>query len=165
MTRLLLSITAILFFVAVQAQKHTEKGLIGGNSISVMIPQGTLGDTYDHGIGVYGSLDYNFNNHLAARFDLGWNDVSGPETTYADSTGVLHTNHPNMSVWEFTGGFKASVSVVYIEARGGYFTGIHEWGFVPAVGLRIGRFDIQGSYTFAGDNQWFSGRVGFYWGK
>ena len=116
-------------------------------------------------MGVYANIDYNFNQHFAARFDLGWNDVSGPETTYADTLGFIHVNHPNMSVWEFTAGFKVSVSVVYIEIRGGYYTGVNNWGFVPAVGLRIGRFDLQGNYAFVGDNRWVSARIGFYWAK
>ena len=74
-------------------------------------------------------------------------------------------NHPNMSVWEFTGGLRAKVSIFYVEARGGYFTGLKSWGYVPAAGLRIGKFDIQGNYTIAGDNEWISARVAYYWGK
>lgn len=157
---------ALLAFIAAShAQQNNEKSFIGGTSLNVMFPQGTLGDTYNHGVGIYGNLDYNFNKHFALRADLGWNDLSGPETSYADSTGTIHTNHPNMSVWEITGGFKLSASIVYVEARGGYFTGLNEWGFVPAAGLRIGKFDIQASYSFVGDNEWISGRIGFYWAK
>jgi len=48
--------------------------------------------------------------------------------------------------------------------RGGYFTGVDSWGYVPAVGLRFGRLDIQGNYTIAGDNKWGAVRVAFYWG-
>jgi len=71
-----------------------------------MLPQGTFADTYDHGLGIYANFDYNFNKFLAARFDLGWNDISGPETQYLDTLGFFHTNHPNMSVCEFTAGLR-----------------------------------------------------------
>jgi len=36
---------------------------------------------------------------------------------------------------------------------------------VPAAGIRIGKFDIQGNYTIAGDNQWVSARVAYFWEK
>jgi hypothetical protein len=114
---------------------------------------------------VYANFDYNLNKYFALRADPGWNDVSGPETSYIDPAGVIHTNHPNMSVWEFTRGFKAQVSIFYIEARGGYFSGVNDWGFVPAVGLRMRKLDIQGNYSFVGDNEWASLRIGYYWGK
>ena len=159
-------ILLIYFIIPVQlrAQKGTtEKGLIAGNTVNVMFPQQSMRDTYNLGLGIYANFDYNFNKHLAARFDLGWNSVQGPETSYADSLGFIYTEKPRLSVWEFTAGLKASVSVVYVEVRGGYFTGVNSWGFVPAVGLRIGRFDVQGSYTFAGENRWIAARVGFYW--
>jgi len=129
-----------------------------------MIPQGSLAETYDIGWGIYADFDYNFGKHLAARFDLGWNSLMGPDTTYIDDSGIIWTESPNMSVWEFTLGLRASISVFYVEARGGYFTGIKEWGFVPAVGVRLGRFDIQGNYTMAGESKWVGVRVGFYWG-
>ena len=158
-------ITLIIIAGLALTTQAQEKKLVSGNSFNVMIPQGKMADTYDHGIGIYGNIDYNFNKYFAARFDLGWNDVSGLETTYVDPYGNIHTNHPNMSVWEFTGGLRASISVFYLEIRGGYFTGINEWGYVPAVGLRFGKLDIQGSYTFGGDSEWVSARIGYYWGK
>lgn len=156
-------ILCLFLIFTVQTKAQDEKKLIGGNSFNVFLPQGELAETYDHGFGFYGNFDYNLSKHLALRFDLGWNDISGPETSYVDTVGVVHMNHPNMSVWEFTGGLKASVSVIYIEARGGYFTGINDWGFIPAVGLRFGKFDIQGSYSFVGNNEWISARIGYYW--
>ena len=155
----------VLTIASIQANAQEEEKLISGNSFNIFIPQGTFADTYDHGFGVYSNFDYNLNKFFALRFDIGWNDVSGQETTYLDTLGVIHINHPNMSVWEFTGGFKASVSIFYIEARGGYFTGVNEWGFVPALGLRIGKLDIQGNYSFVGDSEWVSVRIGYYWGK
>jgi len=141
-----------------------EKKLIGGNSLNVIIPQGTLANKYDHGFGIYANYDYNFNEHFAARFDLGWNDISGPEINFIDSDGNYHYDHPNMSVWEFSAGLKAQVSIFYIEARGGYYSGVNSWGYTPAVGLRIKKIDLQGNYTFAGDNEWASVRLAYYWG-
>ena len=109
----------------------------------------------------------NFNDVLAARFDLGWNDVSGPEKIIIDANGDTHTIHSNMSVWEFTAGIRAKFSFVYIEARAGYFSGVNKFGYVPAVGLKFGKFDIQGNYTFieVGETEWAAVRLAYYWGK
>jgi len=161
----LFTIIALLGIITITQAQQEQKKLISGNSFNVMLPQGTFADTYNHGFGIYANIDYNFNKFLAARFDLGWNDVSGPESSYMDADSSFHTHHPNMSVWEFTGGLRLKVAVVYAEVRGGYFTGLNEWGFVPAAGLRFGKFDIQGSYSIVGDNQWFSGRIAYYWGN
>lgn len=152
----------IISFLSANAQSQ-EKGLVYGNSFSVSIPAENM-ETYQHGFGVIANFDYNFNKNIAARFDLGWSDFSGDERTYVDSYGMVHVDHPNMSVWEFTGGLRAKVSVLYIEARGGYFTGVNSWGYTPAVGLRIGKFDLQANYTVAGDNQWGGVRVAYYYG-
>ena len=141
-----------------------EKKLISGNSFQVMFPQGSLGDEYDFGWGIYGNIDYNFSKHLAWRFDLGWNSLSGDEKIILDEDGNEQVVGGNMSVWEFTTGLKASISILYIEARGGYFTGINEWGVIPAAGLRLGKFDIQGNYKFLGDSNWYGARIAFYWG-
>ena len=51
---------------------------------------------------------------------------------------------------------------LYIEARGGYFSGINSWGVVPAFGFRFGKFDIQGNFTLAGDKQWGGARLSYY---
>ncbi len=142
-----------------------EKKWVSGNSLNVIIPQGDLAKEYNYGLGFYGNIDYNFNEHIAWRFDLGWNDLEGDERTIVDTTGYVHTHKPKISVWEFTTGFKASFSVFYIEARGGYFTGINEWGVIPAVGLRLNKLDIQGSYKLLGDNNWVAARIGYYWGR
>ncbi len=149
----------------IQAQENTrEKGFVSGVAFNAAFPVGNLGERYSHGFGVYSNIDYNFNKFLAARFDLGWNDFSGPETSYVDDDGNIHTDHPNMSVWEFTAGLRAKISVLYIEARGGYFSGVSSWGVVPAVGLRFRRLDFQGNFTMAGDDHWGSVRVSYYFG-
>ncbi len=162
----IMTVMILLFLSAgsLFSQENNEKKWISANSFNVIIPQGDMKDTYNYGLGIYGSIDYNFSKNLAWRFDLGWNDLEGDEKTVVDTLGNVYTNKPKMSVWEFTTGFKASVSIFYIEARGGYFTGVHEWGIVPAVGLRIGKFDIQGNYKLVGDNNWFGARIGYYWG-
>jgi hypothetical protein len=159
------AVSIILTLLTINTYAQEEKKLMSGNSLNIFIPQGTLAETYDHGYGIYANFDYNLNKYFAVRGDFGWNDVSGPETSYLDTNGVIHTNHPNRSIWEFTAGMKAQISIVYIEARGGYFSSLNEWGVVPAVGLRIKKFDLQGSYSIVGDYEWASIRIGYYWGK
>ena len=61
-------------------------------------------------------------------------------------------------------GARLKVAFLYVEGRGGYFTGVNSWGVVPAVGLRFGRIDIQGNYNIAGEDHWGGVRVAFYWG-
>ncbi|RUA25143.1 MAG: hypothetical protein DSY76_06910 [Bacteroidetes bacterium] len=154
-------LTVFAFSMQLKAQ---DSGWKSGNSISVGFPVNNL-NQYTHSIGVYGNVDYNFNKHFAARFDLGWNDFSGPEKTWIDQSGNTHTDQPNMSVWEFTAGLRVQVSILYIEARGGYYTGINSWGVTPAVGLRLGKFDLQANYNIADKYEWGGIRLAYYWGK
>lgn len=165
MKKLLLGAIAVFSMLSMNAQEQEEKKLISGNSFNYLVPQGNLAKTYTHGYGVYANFDYNFSKFLIGRFDLGWNDLSGDETSYIDTLGVVHTNHPSVSLWEFSAGLRAQVSVFYIEARGGYFSGVKEWGVVPAVGLRFGKLDIQGYATITETNSWAGARIGYYWGK
>ena len=160
------TLLALFFLLAASSSmKAQESKFIGGNSLSIIIPQGTLSDTYDHGLGFYGHLDYNISKNFALRFDLGWNDIAGPESEYLDSDGNIVINHPERTIWEVTAGARVKVSILYIEARGGYFSGENALGFVPAVGLRLGNFDLQGNYTSVGDTEYIGIRLGYYWGK
>ena len=131
------------------------------SSVSYMQPVKNL-TKYEYGFGINSHIDYNFNKHFAARMDIGWNDVSGPEIQYVDQGGTVHTEHPNMSIWEFTAGLRASIGPAYIEGRGGYFTGVDSWGYVPAVGFIVWKLDIQVNYVIAGEREWAGVRVGYY---
>jgi len=157
-----LVVIALYTTINVQAQNdNSTSKLLVYSSFSFDQPVQNL-DNYSHGFGVYSNFDYNFNKHFAARLDIGWNDFSGPEKEYIDQSGHVHTDHPNMSIWEFTGGLRAKAGPVYLEGRGGYFTGVSSWGYVPAVGVVVWKLDIQASYTFAGDKEWAGIRLGYY---
>jgi len=160
----LIAVSLLIMLAFTNSIKAQDKGWTSGNSFSVAFPIGNL-ERYSHGFGVYGNFDYNFNKVLAARFDLGWNDFSGPEKTWMDQSGIVHTDHPNMSVWEFTAGLRAKVSILYIEARGGYYSGVNRWGVTPAVGLRFGKFDIQANLNIAQEYHWGGIRLAYYYGK
>lgn len=159
--------TIALVFILMASMSYQanaqDKGWVSGNSFNVAFPVGNM-EMYSHGFGIYANFDYNFSEFLAARFDLGWNDFSGPEKTWIDSKNVTHTSHPNMSVWEFTAGLRAKVSIFYVEARGGYYSGVNHWGVTPAVGLRLGKFDIQGNFNIVEDNHWGGIRLAYYYG-
>ncbi len=131
-----------------------------GNSFSVGFPIGDMASAYDLGLGVYGNIDYDMNKLLALRFDLGWNSFSGPDII-DPKTGL--SEEVKQSVWEFTAGLRLKLAIFYVEGRGGYFTGVNSWGLVPAVGLRLGKFDIQGNLNIAGDNHWGGARISYYW--
>ncbi len=160
-TKILIVALFGLIIVNVQAQSDDEKKLVSGNSFNVAFPVGDMASTYDFGWGIYGNVDYNFNKFLAGRFDLGWNTFSGPDISDT-ITGLSEEVKTN--VWEFTAGLRVKVAIFYVEARGGYFTGVDSWGFVPAVGLRFKKFDLQGNLTVAGDNHWGAVRLAYYWG-
>ena len=117
---------------------------------------------YDYSFGAYTHFDYNFNEYFAARFDLGWNDFAGHEIEYVDSKGGVHTDTPDMSVWEFTIGGRAKISYFYAELRAGYFTGIHDWGYVPAVGTKFWKLDIQANIIMTKDVQWGGARIAYF---
>ena len=77
--------------------------------------------------------------------------------------GNIITDHPHRTVWELTGGLKIGYSVIYVEGRAGYFSSFNKFGYVPAVGLRLGNIDIQGNYTFVGDDEYIAVRLAYYW--
>jgi hypothetical protein len=158
-TTVILLLTFGIAFTSV-AQKDGKK-FHSGNSVNFMFPIGDMASTYNFGWGIYGNMDYDLvGKLLAARFDLGWNSVSGPD--YNDPvTGLPET--PKMNLWEFTAGLRLKLAFFYIEGRGGYFTGVNSWGFVPALGLRFGRLDVQGNLNIAGDNHWGGVRLSYYW--
>ncbi|MCK5759802.1 MAG: hypothetical protein KAH33_00815 [Candidatus Delongbacteria bacterium] len=156
-------IITLMLFVAILKLQAQDKKIISGNSFSILLPQKELAEVYEVGLGIYANFDYELSEHFAARLDLGWNDVAGPENEYQDTDGNTHTDHTNTSIWEISGGLKANLSIFYVEIRGGYFTTINDWGYIPAVGLRLGIFDIQGNYSFVGDSEWAAVRMGFYW--
>ena len=150
LTRTVAIMLFMSMFIGIQSHAQEESQWTYGNSIGVTYP---LYDSYDSGLGIYGNVDYNFSNFLAARFDLGWN-------TFDD----LSPDGGRFNVWEFTGGLRAKIAVFYVEVRGGYFTRINEWAAVPAVGLRFGRLDFQFNLMANGNTAWAGARVGYYWG-
>ena len=153
----------VVILLSINNAKAQDKGWVSGNSFNVAFPVGNM-ETYSHGLGIYVNFDYNFNEFLAARFDLGWNDFSGPEKTWIDGNSNVHTSHPNMSVWEFSGGLRAKVSIIYAELRGGYYSGVNHWGYTPAVGLRLGKFDLQANFNIVEDYHWGAIRLAYYYG-
>ncbi len=151
----------LLLFVAVVNPGYAQDAKwTSGNSLSVSFPMGTMADTYDLGLGIYGNIDYHMNKLLALRFDLGWNRFSGSGIV-DPNTGL--TEDIQQTIWEITAGVRLKLAVFYIEGRGGYFTGVSSFGVVPAVGLRLGKFDIQGNMVLAGNDQWAGVRLGYYW--
>jgi len=150
-----LSILALGFTFSAKAQE--EPKFVSGNSISYSMPQGAIENVYDYGYGIYANFDYNFSKHLVGRFDLGW--------TQFDGSDILGYEVDKQNVWEFTAGARARVSILYAEIMGGYYTGFDSWGYKPAVGLRWKKLDLQANYNFAGDFEWASIRLAYYWGK
>ena len=147
----------LVFGLSFNSNAQEEKKFVSGNSISYSIPQGITGDVYDFGYGIYANFDYNFSKHLVGRFDLGWNQFDG--------TDILGFEVENQNVWEFSAGARVKVSLLYAEIMGGYYTGFDSWGYKPAVGLRWNKLDLQANYNFAGDIEWASIRLAYYWGN
>ncbi len=155
---------ALLCLMSVNLSAQDTK-LIGGNSLGVILPLADFSESYVVGVSFYGNIDYNLSKHLILRFDLGWSDLSGEEKEYVDTEGNTHTSHPSLTVWEISGGLRLKASIFYLEGRAGYFSGINEFGMVPAVGLRLGKFDLQANYTIAGNKDMFGARISYYWAK
>ncbi len=148
----------MVLVVNIDAQAQDDKKFTAGNSLNIALPLSDMGNFYDYGWGIYANFDYNLNELLVARFDFGYNSFSGP-----DDLSTLIPEDVQMDVWEFTAGLRAKMSVFYAEARGGYFIGADSWGFVPAVGLKFKKVDIQGNLTITGDMQWAGVRIGYYY--
>jgi hypothetical protein len=54
------------------------------------------------------------------------------------------------------------VSYFYLEGRVGYFTGIHEWGYVPAVGVKFWKLDFQANIIMTKNVQWGGARIAYF---
>ena len=160
----LMGIVLFSFLASMTVQAQEESKFVGGNSLGILVPQNDLGDVYDIGLGFYGSLDYNATENLALRLDVGVHSFSG-EDENSDSNGNGTDNNPEKTVYELTAGVRGKLSVFYLEGRAGYFFGFDEFGYVPAAGLRFGKFDLQGSYAIIGGNDFAGFRIGYYWAK
>ncbi len=154
----LLMVFILSTFTAV-AQSDGSKWA-SGLGLNFAFPIGDYASYYNFGWGAYSSIDYNINKVLAARFDFGWTQFSGDD--YEGDIPMPYDS--KQDVLEFTGGLRAKLAFVYAEFRGGYYTGVKSWGYVPAVGLRLGKFDIQGNLNVVGDNHWWAARAVYYWG-
>ncbi|NPA36776.1 MAG: hypothetical protein GXO47_07995 [Chlorobi bacterium] len=161
MKRIILFTFLFIVFISstVHAQNETPKWS-SGLGLNFAFPIGDYASYYNFGWGAYSSIDYNITKVLAARFDFGWTQFSGDD--YVDDIQMPYDSQ--LDVLEFTGGLRAKLAFVYAEFRGGYYTGVKSWGYVPAVGLRLGKLDIQGNLNVVDDNHWWAFRAVYYWG-
>ena len=163
-------IIALIFLgsgITTHAQQKTEdeghdKGLETYASFSGGFPVKGM-EHFDYSFGAYTHFDYNFNEKFVARLDIGWNEFNGPKREYVDVNNVIHKEDVTMSVWEFTAGARYRLTPwFYIEGRGGYFTGIHTFGGVPAIGFKFHSFDIQTNMIMTKNISWAGFRIGYF---
>jgi hypothetical protein len=69
---------------------------------------------------------------------------------------------PAADVWSFTGGLRFEFGAFYMSGEGGYYTEIDEGGFVPGIGLHLGRFEAAARWKASGNSTWTSLRLGYY---
>jgi hypothetical protein len=156
----------LMFSLMISSVIHAqeESKFVGGNSLGILVPQSDLGDVYDIGLGFSGSVDYNATQNFALRLDVGVHSFSG-EDEISDTNGNATDSNPEKTVYELTAGVRGKLSVFYLEGRAGYFFGFDEFGYVPAAGLRFGKFDLQLNYALVGGNDFAGFRIGYYWAK
>ena len=84
-------------------------------------------------------------------------------------TGSLGYNHfpgegdlPSADVWSITAGLRFEFGAFYMGGEGGYYTEIDEGGFIPSLGLHLGRFELAGRWKSSGTSTWTSVRLGYY---
>ena len=89
-----------------------------------------------------------------------------PLVTITGSAGYSHfpgeEDLQAVDMWRFTGGFRFEFGAFYMGGEGGYYTEIDESGFVPSIGLHIGKFEVAGRWKSSGTSTWTTLRVGYY---
>ncbi len=170
--RLLITIIFVIIVNSSAFAQFDTSRIHAGNSVSFVMPMGDFKNHHDNGYGIYGNIDYDISDFLTARFDLGWNKVQGGEYAYIDpykliatkSSSDYHFDGSDYDFWEITAGLRANVGFLYVEGRAGYFSGdLGGFGFVPAVGVRWNKFDLQASYAMVSDASFMSIRLAYYW--
>lgn len=133
---------------------------IGGNSIAVLVPSGDFGETHTVGLGLYGNLEYELSEKSALLFELGWAQWSADDEL---GNSVVE----DLTTWSLLGGINFSIlGPLYIEGRGGYyFNDLQEWALIPAIGLRLGKFDLNVGANVLDPVPFWNGRIGFFWAK
>ncbi len=131
--------------------------ILAGNSISYLAGAGNFGEAYDTGFGINFNAEIKIIGQLGLTGEFGWNrwsgnsDFPGPEMS-------------DINVYDLLVGGKIGLWLIYLEARTGYyFGGVEEFVVIPAVGLRLGKLDLNVGYQLAENFNFVNFRLGYFW--
>jgi len=114
--------------------------ILAGNSVSYLNGSGNFGEMYDAGFGISFNTELKIVGQFAVTGEFGWNHWKG-NSDFPGSK-ISDTN-----VFDLLIGGKIGLWLIYLEARTGYyFGGVNEFVVIPAVGLRLGKFDLNLGY-------------------
>lgn len=132
----------------------------GGNSVSVISPYGELSKTHKFGLSFNGNVEYGLRKGAAGHLvsEIGYSIWRSDES-------VLTSR--NLTAFSTMVGYRTPLlKSVYIETRFGLFFGdIKEFVAIPAIGIRLGRLDLNLGYNMNGDPRFINGRIAYFWTK
>ena len=144
----------LLAALPASAQKATAKPEPkGGLALAWLLPQDSLKDTHDKGYGIHMFFAYQLADKMDLSMTTGWNRL------LADSEAE---GAEDFTMWEFTAGPRARISLFYLGIEGGWFTKIDEFGWVPNAGVRYKRFDVGYRMKTSGETKVHTIRAGYF---
>jgi len=149
----------LFLIIAVLLISHSgfSQRILAGNSISYLAGAGDFGDAYDTGFGICFNTELKIIGQLGLTGEFGWNHWSG-NSDYPGS------KMSDINVFDLLVGGKIGLWLIYLEARTGYYFGdVEEFVVIPAVGLRLGKLDLNVGYQLAENFNFVNFRLGYFW--
>ena len=134
---------------------------IGGLSIAALAPTGDFAESHTAGLGVYGNFEYQFAEKAAFTAELGH-----AQWAAEDEEGNDVVNEDIRTFSAVVGLNYRFLGPLYVEGRTGYyFSDLNEVVLIPALGVRLGKFDLNMGANVLDPHPFLVVRVGFFWLK
>ncbi len=132
---------------------------IGGFSLAIILPSGEFSDTHAAGVGFYGNFEHQFTEKFAFVAETG-----GASWTALDEETNEYVEQDINTISVMAGANYKFLGPLYAEGRAGYyFRDLNKFALIPAVGLRLGRFDVNLGANVIDPYPFLNLRVGFFW--
>lgn len=130
---------------------------IGGNSLAILAPSNTLGDTYVVGLGFYGNLEIPITESLKGNIEVGVTSWSLQDTPSGESQDEDNSYSIGL-------GGKYFFNKLFVGADAALFLGdISEFTVIPNVGVRLGKFNLETSVSVLDPVTYIGFELGYFW--
>lgn len=148
-----LFIIFVLFILPAPSTAQTS----GGNSLVGILPVSSFNDEYYIGVGLHGNVEFPLKDHLLGNIEAGVQRWSYQEWIGGVSPDEDMTFSLGMGSKILEEPFFFGMDAVY------FFGDFYAFTVVPNTGFRLGRFNIEASYSILDPVQFFSIELGYFW--